>query len=392
MEIVVAFLVGMVVLLASGLAYLWRSRNNGDALSKVSEQFLTLAEQRFARQAEAGTRELDTKKQLIDQQLANVNTRLEQVVALVRETETKREASFTQLTTNIKTIGQQAANLTNSTATLREALSNTRVRGQWGERMAEDVLRLLGFIEGVNYRRHETLEGPGSRPDFVFLLPRDLRLNMDVKFPYDNYIKFLEEGTEGERLQHKTAFLRDVRARIREVTTREYIDPEQGTVDYVLLFIPNESIYAFIHESDPGILDTAMQNKVICCSPFTLFAVLAVVRQAVDNFALQQDSEEIISLFGRFYNEWDKFKEGVNTLGRRLALTQKAYDQLTGPRTRMLERPLQRIEGLRLQKGLPVAEFSEDFELEANNSVEDELLPASVEPDLVDDERVSSAV
>ena len=381
MEIAVGFLTGMVVLLACGLGYLWRRRNTAGDLSKVSEQLLTLAEQRFARQAEASSQELDTKKQLIDQQLANVSIRLEQMGALVRETETKREASFSQLTTNIKTIGQQAANLTASTATLREALSNTRVRGQWGERMAEDVLRLLGFIEGVNYRRHETIEGPGSRPDFVFLLPRDLRLNMDVKFPYDNYIKFLEEGTEGERLQHKTAFLRDVRARIEEVTTREYIDPEQGTVDYVLLFIPNESIYAFIHESDPGVLDTALQSKVICCSPFTLFAVLAVVRQAVDNFALQKDSEKIISLFGRFYNEWGKFKEGVDTLGKRLASTQKAYDQLAGPRLRMMERPLQRIEGLRRQKGLPVAVVSDDFELMASSDDENEPLPESVESD-----------
>ena len=148
MEIAVGFLTGMVVLLACGLGYLWRRRNTTGDLSKVSEQLLTLAEQRFARQAEASSQELDTKKQLIDQQLANVSIRLEQMGALVRETETKREASFSQLTTNIKTIGQQAANLTASTATLREALSNTRVRGQWGERMAEDVLRLLGFIEG----------------------------------------------------------------------------------------------------------------------------------------------------------------------------------------------------------------------------------------------------
>ena len=211
--------------------------------------------------------------------------------------------------------------------------------------MAEDVLRLLGFIEGVNYYKQETIEGVGSRPDFVFPLPGDLRMNMDVKFPYDNYVKFLDAQSEPERNQHKGAFLRDVRARIREVTTREYIDPEKGTVDYVLLFIPNESIYQFIHESDPTMQDTALQSKVICCSPFTLFAVLAVVRQAVDNFALQRGSEEIIGLFGRFYNEWGKFTEGLDVSGKRLASTQKTYEQLTGPRRRMLERPLRRIEG-----------------------------------------------
>ena len=68
-----------------------------DALAKASEQFLSLAEQRFARQTEAGSSELDTKKQLIDQQLANMNNRLEQVSKLVNDTETKRQASFSQM-------------------------------------------------------------------------------------------------------------------------------------------------------------------------------------------------------------------------------------------------------------------------------------------------------
>ena len=326
-----------------------------DALAKASEQFLSLAEQRFARQTEAGSSELDTKKQLIDQQLATMNSRLEQVSNLVNDTETKRQASFSQLATHLQGIGQQTKDLTESTSTLREALSSTRARGQWGERMADDILRLLGFIEGINYRRQEMIQGAGSRPDFVFLLTDGLQMNMDVKFPFENYLRFLGEESEAERDRYKVAFLRDVRDRIKEVTTREYINPEGGTVDYVLLFIPNESVYSFIHESDPEVLDAALQSKVICCSPFTLFAVLAVVRQAASNFALQQASEEIISLFGRFNNEWGKFQEALDTHGKRLKSVQTSYDHLTGTRTRTLERPLRQIESLRRQKGLPMA-------------------------------------
>ena len=333
-----------------------------DALAKASEQFLSLAEQRFARQTEAGSSELDTKKQLIDQQLANMNNRLEQVSKLVNDTETKRQASFSQMDTHLQGIGQQTKNLTDSTNNLREALSSTRARGQWGERMADDILRMLGFVEGINYRRQEVIQGAGSRPDFVFLLTDGLQMNMDVKFPFENYLKFLGEESEAERNRYKVAFLRDVRARIKEVTSREYINPEGGTVDYVLLFIPNESVYSFIHESDPGVIDAALESKVICCSPFTLFAVLAVVRQAASNFALQRASEEIISLFGRFNNEWGKFQEALDTHGRRLKSAQASYDHLTGTRKRTLERPLQQIESLRQQKGLPVAPAADVIE------------------------------
>ena len=69
------------------------------------------------------------------------------------------------------------------------------------------------------------IQGAGSRPDFVFLLTDGLQMNMDVKFPFENYLKFLGEESEAERNRYKVAFLRDVRARIKEVTSREYINP-----------------------------------------------------------------------------------------------------------------------------------------------------------------------
>ena len=66
------------------------------------------------------------------------------------------------------------------------------MRGQWGERIAEDVLRLSGFLEGVNYLRQHTLTDSGGRPDYTFLMPNGLVMHMDVKFPLDNYLRFLD--------------------------------------------------------------------------------------------------------------------------------------------------------------------------------------------------------
>ena len=248
---------------------------------------MDLAETRFKALNDAGTAELDQKKSLIDQQLQNMKRELEKVSNLMQTLEKDRETKFGELTAHIKTISKQTIALTASTSTLREALASSRSRGQWGERMAEDILRLIGFVEGVNYHKQMTVEGGGSRPDFVFLLPQNQKLNMDVKFPLDNYLKYLEAESESDKATYHRDFLRDVRARIAEVGDRQYIDPEQGTVDYVLLFIPNESVYAFIHEADSNILDLALQRKVIWCSPLTLYAVLAVVRQAVDKLCFE---------------------------------------------------------------------------------------------------------
>ena len=307
---ILGVVLGVAVVLLVGLIFLILRRDNSQALDdrlKLEFQSLTQSalkesreelERELSRHASAGSQELEGKKALIDQQLYNIKAELARVTDLVRVLERDREAKFGQLTEQIKNVGEQAAALTASTGTLREALSSSQARGQWGERMAEDILRLMGMKEGVNYRKQETMVANGSRPDFSFMLPGDMKLNMDVKFPLDNYLRFVETESEVEKPAHRDAFLRDVRKKVKEVSSRGYIDTSQGTVDYVLLFIPNESVYSFIHENDPRLLDDALRNKVIWCSPSTLYCVLAVVRQAVDNFALEQTSKEIISLMG----------------------------------------------------------------------------------------------
>lgn len=326
-----------------------------DALSKSTEEFLKLAKTRLESEREAGTKELDAKKGLIDQQLHRMTTELENVSTLMKELEKDRIEKFGQLASQLKTAGEQSTALMQTTNMLREALASTKARGQWGERMAEDVLRIAGFIEKVNYLKQKTIQGTGSRPDFTFLLPRGLQLNMDVKFPLDNYVRFLEAESDLEKARFRDKFLTDVKARIKEVTSREYINPEQNTVDYVLLFIPNEQIYSFIHEQDSTILDDGIKNRVVFCSPITLFAVLAVIRQAVDNFALEQTSNEILSLFGTFNKQWGEFIKKLEVLGRRIEDSQREYESLVTTRRRQLEKPLNKIEDLRTQRGLPLA-------------------------------------
>jgi len=326
-----------------------------EALSKSTEEFLKLAKEKLGAEREVSTKELEEKKGLIDQQLKHMTSKLDEVSELMGDIGKETSEKFGKLTSQLKTTGEQTTNLMQITSKLREALASEKIRGQWGERMAEDVLQIAGFIEGINYLKQKVIGEMGTRPDFTFLLPNDLKLNMDVKFPLDNYMKFLETDSDLEKEKFRKNFLRDVKTKIKEVTTREYINPEQNTVDCVLLFIPNEQIYAFIHEQDSTILDEGIKNRVLICSPITLFAVLAVIRQAVDNFALDQTSREILSLFGVFKKQWDKFIENMKLLGKRIEDTQKEYQSLTTTRKRQLEKPLRDIESLRTQQEIPIA-------------------------------------
>ncbi|MCE5252436.1 DNA recombination protein RmuC [bacterium] len=345
---------------------------SNDALSKTTDQFFTIAKERFESERTVHTKELDSKKELIDQQLQSMTTKLDSVSKLVSDLEKDRVQKFGELSNRLEETGKRTIELIRTTESLREALAHSRTRGQWGERMADDVLRLAGFIENVNYVKQKAVEGSGDRPDFTFWLPRGLKLNMDVKFPYDNYIRLLDAESDSDRETYRKNFLRDVKNRIFEITTRDYIDPEQSTVDYALLFIPNEQIYAYIQEQDSALVDEGLKKRVILCSPFTLFAVLAVIRVAVDNFALEQTSNRILSLLGSFKKQWDNFVKSLEKLGKRIEDAQKEFEYLTTTRRRQLDRPLHEIEELRKHRGLPVESFEEDGQVLLDEGSEDD--------------------
>ncbi|MDI6785011.1 MAG: DNA recombination protein RmuC, partial [bacterium] len=278
-----------------------------NALSKSTEEFLKLANATLATQTQTGEKELEGKKKLIDQTLESMKTDLQKLQDVVTKLEKDREQKFGELASQLRLTAEQTGKLQEIAGQLRNALASTKIRGQWGERMAEDVLRLAGFIEGINYFKQKTLETGTTRPDYTFPLPQGLKLNMDVKFPLDNYLRYLEAPAEVDKQNFKDQFLKDVKQQIKTVTTRDYINPEEHTVDYVLVFIPNEQVYAFIHETDTTLLDEALKNKVILCSPITLYAILAVIRQAVDNFNLEETAHQMLSLLGTFYKEWHAF-------------------------------------------------------------------------------------
>jgi DNA recombination protein RmuC len=336
-----------------------------DALKTNSDEFLKIANQTLSTQTQAGIGTLSEKEKLIDKTLAEIKSEITRVEKSVTEFDVKREGSFKEISTQLKTTAEQTNRLQDTTNKLHLALANTRERGQWGERMAEDILRLVGFIENVNYTKQKTQETTGTRPDYTFKLPKELKVNMDVKFPWDNYQNYIDAQKDSEKENYKNKFKSDVRNKIKQIKTRDYINPEENTVDYAIMFVPNEQVFCFLHEIDPSVLDDSLKEKVILCSPITLFAILCVIKQAVENFALEQTADQILSLFGTFTEQWGKFKKSMGKMGTRIEEANKEYGNLTTTRTRMLERPVKQIDALRKQKGiLPLPVVDEDGEIE----------------------------
>jgi DNA recombination protein RmuC len=252
-----------------------------DALSRNSEEFLRLAGERLSKETTNNAATLEEKKKLIDSTLEQMKMEMTKVETMVRDFERDRDIKFGDLSKGLKMHADQTSRLNEVTSNLNRALSDPRQRGLWGERMAHDILRLIGLEEGINFIQQKALTGSKNRPDFTFLLPHEKVVNMDVKFPLDNFKKYLEETGEATKAAYKTQFLRDARTMIKQVTSRDYINTDADTLDYVIVFIPLEQAYTFIMENDSSFIDDALRLKVIVCSPWTLYAALSVIRQTI---------------------------------------------------------------------------------------------------------------
>ena len=305
------------------------------ALLKNQKNFLELAEHKFSSLIGKSDKQLFQKKELIDNVLREMKIDLKNLsdntIALKSQIEESR-----------KSLGD----LSNTTFQLRQILSSSQSRGQWGERMVEDILNFIGLYEGINYKKQ--IQFGSDRPDFTFYLPDKKILNMDVKFPLAHYEKYINSNLEIEKKEEKKAFLKDVRDRIKEVSKRSYINPDEGTVDYVLLFIPNESIYSFLNQEDSSLIDYSLKNKILLCSPINLYAILSLIRQSVASFAMEQRAGEMQELISVFKTQWIKFISKLNLMEKSINTMNNHFDDLKGPRIRSLEKPMDKINSLEL--------------------------------------------
>ncbi|MBO35684.1 MAG: recombinase RmuC [Verrucomicrobiales bacterium] len=313
------------------------SKLSKEALSESQKQFLELAKYEFDKLQSSSGEHLSQKKELIDASLKNIDKSLRQL-----------GEGTTGLREQMRISGDRIDSLNTTTDQLRAILSSSQARGQWGERMVEDILEFLGLVEKVNYTK-QSQEGEG-RPDFTFMLPKDKRLNMDVKFPIAHYEEYLATDDEKLRLAAKKQFLADIRNHVRAVSQRSYVDPAGGTVDYVLLFIPNESIYSFINREDHELIDFAMERKIVLCSPLTLYAILSLIRQSVASFAVEQKAGDLQKLVQDFSLQWEKYGEKLDAMGKSLGAAQNHFEGLQTTRANTLEKPMRKILDLNLDQ------------------------------------------
>ena len=314
-----------------------------DALNQASEQLVRMANERLKAERQDIKTDLGNKKDMFETLVKKLHEEVNRANKDLERAEKDRIGSYGALKQELETNKQLISELVATTDSLRKVLSNNQLRGQFGEQVADDLLKMSGFVKGVDYEFNKEQAGSETRPDFTIYLPNQVKINVDSKFPYANLQKTVEAKSSTERKDYLKKFEADVKEKVKQVTSRNYINPDDNTVDFVILFIPNEMIFSYIYDKLNDLWTEAMRQKVVFAGPFSFTAILRLVRQAYDNFKYQKNIRKIIVNIKNFENEFDKYNEEFKKIGERIVQLSNQYEKVNTTRTTQLLRTIDKV-------------------------------------------------
>ncbi len=351
--------VGLYILITQ----LFAKMQNGGQMEAIVNQAFGMSAQKIAEQSkqilgsekDAIRIDLDNKQKMLEKIVKELQEDLKGRQDEIRTLEQDRTRKFTELVGQISEHRKLTEELSVSTRQLASVLSNNQQRGEWGERIIEDLMQANGLMEGVHYLRQSKQQSSTLRPDITLLLPNHRNVPVDVKFPYAAIQKMANAETKAEKETHLKQFASDLKIKISKVAG--YIDPAQQTLDYAILFVPNEMVFSFINQKFPDLVDEAMSKRVMIVSPFTFLIVARTVMESYRNFMIGDKLKEVIGYVDEFVGEWQKFKDKFAKYGKSIQTLQADYEDISGTRVRQMERKLEKIEGYR--RGSLLAETTE---------------------------------
>lgn len=354
--IAIAVVIIMVVLIVLGIKLMFPK-----ILQNANDQLITMAKEKLESERQIIGVDLANKKSSFEDLVENIRKELDSSKSKLETAEKERVGSFRELKTELENQRRVSEQLSTTTEGLNKVLANNQLRGQFGEQVAEDLLRMTGFVNGVDYLYNKAQAGSGNRPDFTVLLPDGVKVNVDVKFPLSNFQRYIESEDKEAKGRYLKGFKSDIEDKIKQVTSRDYISPQDNTVDFVIMFIPNEMIFSFIYENMDDVWKEAMAKKVILAGPFSFTATLRLIRQSYANFKIQNNFHRIVELIVEFNNEWGKYSEEFDKIGDRLKSLSEQYQKVETTRSNKLLKTIEKIKNEE-PPSLPAIQAPEDSE------------------------------
>lgn len=282
-----------------------------------------------ARQAPSATaHDLTLSRAATAEAVEPVKDSLDRFGQRLRELESSRIEWHTQLREQVDAVRLTSDSLRKETASLATALRRPQVRGRWGEMHLKRTAELAGMLDRCDFELQVSTHGDSVlRPDMVVRLAGDKRVVVDSKVPLDAYLDAAQADTEAEAAEHLRRHVRQVRTHIDQLAAKSYWAQFDQTPEFVVLFVPGESILSAALEAEPTLLEHASAKKVVLATPTTLIALLRTVAYAWTQEQLAANAREIQAIAREMYDRIGTVAGHVDKLGRSLESTVRSYNE-----------------------------------------------------------------
>ncbi|WP_344070603.1 DNA recombination protein RmuC [Microbacterium sediminicola] len=290
------------------------------------------------RTEQAAREERERREQSVLRALEPVRETLQTMQSTVAELERERQSQYGSLAEQLRRAQQSDEQLRATTESLASALRSGSTRGVWGETQLRRVVEAAGLTRHVDFDIQATIgtEAGTGRPDMVIRLPGEKAIAVDAKVPLDAYLEAaaLPETATGPDAAARRALLdkhvRAVKTHIDALAKKSYWEGLGSSPEFVICFLPSESLLSAALDADPTLLDYAFGRRVALASPVNLWAVLKTVAYTWTQQDVTAEARQLFTLGTELFSRLSALAGHADDLRRSIERTVESYNRFAG--------------------------------------------------------------
>jgi DNA recombination protein RmuC len=317
---------------------------SADALKQTAPEFLRLAEQSFGKLQETAKGDLAQRQEAIKTLVEPLKQQLETYQKRLQQSEAAQSSTLGEVKKQLELLSQQSQSLASETLQFRRVLSSNQARGRWGEETLRRVVEAAGMSAHCDFT--EQTQAGENRPDLVVRLPGDRFIIVDAKVPDFDFLNALESADDAKRAEALAAHAAKLKATIKALADRDYPSQFPNALDYVVLFVPAESLFSAALEGDHDLIVWAAGKRILLATPASLIALLRSVSISWQQHAQTENAQKIAEAAQELYARVCKFTEHFERIRDGLAKANDAFNDAVGSYERMVRPAGEKIQKL----------------------------------------------
>ncbi len=307
---------------------------SADALKQTHPEFLRLANETLAKFQETAKGDLSQRQQAIATLVEPLKQQLETYQRRLAQSETTQSATLGEVKKQLETLSQHSQSLASETQQFRMVLKSNQARGRWGEETLRRVVEAAGMSAHCDFS--EQTQSGDSKPDLIVRLPGDRVIIVDAKVPDLDFLTAIDSADQTKRAESLLAHATKLKSTIKGLADRDYCRQFPNSLDYVVLFLPAESLFSAALEGDHDLMIWAQNKRIIVATPSSLIAILRSVSVSWQQHAQTENAREIAEAAQELFNRVAKFTEHFEKIRSGLERANAAYNDAVGSYERMV--------------------------------------------------------